>query len=69
MSTLAVHFNRHDTLRVEEVAGLLMLIAGAALFVGSITPMARRSGQIFGGLALLAAGLLFLLAVRYGVNP
>jgi hypothetical protein len=69
MYTLAVHFKAHDTLRVEELAGALAAIAGAALFVGAMTPMARRLGQLLGGLALAAAGVLFVLAVRYGVRP
>jgi hypothetical protein len=34
-----------------------------------VTPMARRTGQIAGGLALAASGVLFVLAVRYGVRP
>ena len=69
MFILALHFSAHKTLRVEEIAGALAAIAGAALLLGSMTPMARRMGQIFGGLALLAAGVLFVLAVRYGVHP
>ena len=32
-------------------------------------PLSRRIGQIFGGIALAAAGVLFVLAVRYGVRP
>jgi hypothetical protein len=69
MVILALHFNPHQTLRVEEIAGALAAIAGAALLFGAMTPMARRMGQIFGGLALAAAGVLFVLAVRYGVHP
>jgi hypothetical protein len=69
MVILALHFNPHQTLRVEEIAGALAAIAGAALLFGSMTPMARRIGQTLGGLALLAAGVLFVLAVRYGVRP
>jgi hypothetical protein len=69
MVILALHFNAHKTLRVEEIAGALAAIAGAALLIGAMTPMARRMGQIFGGLALLASGVLFVLAVRYGVHP
>jgi hypothetical protein len=69
MYTLAVHFKAHDTLRVEEVAGALAVLAGAALFVGAMTPMARRFGQLVGGLSLAASGVLFVLAVRYGVRP
>jgi hypothetical protein len=69
MHLLALSFNAHRTLRVEELAGALAAIAGAAFFVGAMTPMARRLGQILGGLALLAAGVIFVLAVRYGVRP
>jgi hypothetical protein len=69
MHLLALHFNAKDTLRVEEVAGALAAIAGVLLFFGAVTPLARRTGQLFGGVALAAAGVLFVLAVRYGVHP
>jgi drug/metabolite transporter (DMT)-like permease len=69
MHILALNFNAHQTLRVEEIAGALAAIAGAALVLGALSPLGRRTGQIFGGLALLAAGVLFVLAVRYGVHP
>jgi hypothetical protein len=69
MYLIAVHFKAHDTLRVEEIAGALAALAGALFFVGAMTPMARRLGQLFGGLSLAASGVLFLLAVRYGVRP
>ena len=44
MFILALHFSAHKTLRVEEIAGALAAIAGAALLLGSMTPMARRIG-------------------------
>ena len=69
MIMLAVHFNATDTLRVEEIAGALAAIAGAALFFGAMAPLMRRLGQIVGGLSLAASGVLFVLAVRYGVHP
>jgi hypothetical protein len=69
MHLLAIHFNAHDTLRVEEIAGALAAIAGAALFVGATAPFARRFGQLVGGAALAVAGVLLVLAVRYGVRP
>lgn len=69
MHLLAIHFSAHRTLRVEEIAGALAAIAGAALFVGAATPFGRRFGQLLGGVALAAAGVLFVLAVRYGVRP
>jgi hypothetical protein len=69
MHLLAIHFNAKDTLRVEEIAGALAAIAGAALFFGATTPFARRFGQLLGGASLAAAGVLLVLAVRYGVRP
>jgi hypothetical protein len=69
MFTLALTFKAHQTARLEEIAGALAAIAGAALFVGGITPMGRRIGLIFGGIALAASGVVFVLAVRYGVRP
>ena len=69
MHLLALHFNAKDTLRVEELAGALAALAGAALFLGALTPFARRVGQLLGGAALAAAGVLLVLAVRYGIRP
>jgi len=69
MHILALSFTAKSTLRIEEVAGALAAIAGALLFVGAMTPLARRTGQIFGGLSLAASGVIFVLAVRYGVRP
>jgi hypothetical protein len=66
---LALSFNAHDTLRLEEIAGALAALAGIALFLGALTPFMRRFGQLLGGAALAAAGVLFVLAVRYGVHP
>jgi hypothetical protein len=69
MHLLALSFNARDTLRVEEIAGALAALAGVALFFGALTPFMRRFGQLLGGAALAAAGILFLLAVRYGIRP
>jgi Ca2+/H+ antiporter len=69
MHLLALSFTAKTTLRVEEIAGALLAIGGALLFLGATTPFARRVGQVFGGLLLAAAGVLFVLAVRYGLNP
>jgi hypothetical protein len=69
MFTLALTFKAHQTARLEEVVGALAAIAGAAFFVGGITPMGRRVGLISGGIALAASGVIFVLAVRYGVHP
>jgi len=69
MHLLALSFNQHRTLRLEEVAGGLAVLAGVALFLGAVAPLARRTGQLIGGLLLAASGVVFVLAVRYGVRP
>jgi hypothetical protein len=69
MQLLALSFNAHDTLRLEEIAGALTVIAGAAFFFGALMPFMRRFGQLLGGAGLAVGGVLFVLAVRYGVRP
>jgi hypothetical protein len=69
MYLLALHFNAKDTLRAEEIVGALAALGGVLLFIGAMTPFARRFGQLFGGIAIAAAGVLLVLAVRYGVRP
>jgi hypothetical protein len=69
MHILALSFNAHKTLRVEEIAGGLAALAGAAILIGGLTPFGRRFGMIAGGLLLAASGIAFTLAIRYGVRP
>jgi len=69
VTILALTFKAHSTARIEEVVGALVAVGGAAFFVGAMAPMGRRAGQILGGLALAVAGVLFVLAVRYGIRP
>jgi len=66
---LALSFDARQTLRVEEISGAVAALAGVAFLLGALMPLARRSGQLFGGIGLIASGVLFVLAVRYGVNP
>lgn len=56
----------HNSLRLKELASLLGLIAGAALFLGAMTPMGRRGGQILGGAALAVGSLLWIIALHWG---
>ena len=69
MHVLALSFHAHRTLRIEEIAGALAAVAGVLLVAGGVAPFGRRFGMIGGGLALAASGVLFVLAVRYGVRP
>jgi hypothetical protein len=67
MTTLALQFNHHTTLRLLEVAGAAAAVSGALFFLGSGVPFGRRGGQALGGLLLCAAGILWVVAVRWGV--
>ena len=69
MHLIALSFDAHRTLRVEEISGALAALAGLAFFLGAIMPFFRRTGQLLGGIGLMASGVLFVLAVRYGVRP
>ena len=66
MHTLALLISHHSTLRLLEVAGAATAVAGALFFLGSGVPFGRRGGQALGGLLLVAAGILWVVAVHWG---
>jgi hypothetical protein len=66
MLTLAFTITKHTTIRLEELAAALGAIAGAALFLGAMTPMGRRGGELFAGVCLAAAGVLAVIALHWG---
>ena len=66
MHIVALAFNHHKTLRLEEIAGALIAIAGGLLVIGGAAPLGRRFGMIGGGIGLAIAGVLAVLAIRYG---
>jgi hypothetical protein len=66
MHLLLLSITRHNTIRLEEVGAALTAIAGAALSAAAISPMGRRGGQLLGGLALVAAGILVVVALHWG---
>jgi drug/metabolite transporter (DMT)-like permease len=66
MFTLALQFKQQTTMNMEEIAGALTALAGVMMFLGSGVPFGRRGGQALGGLALAVAGVLWVLALRYG---
>jgi hypothetical protein len=66
MHLVALSFSPHSTIRLEEVGALLGAVAGALLALGAVTPLGKRAGQLFGGIALAAGGVLVILALHYG---
>jgi hypothetical protein len=66
MLTLALVISRHTAIRLEEVTGALTAIAGGLFFLGSGLPFGRRGGQALGGICLCAAGIVWIVAVRWG---
>jgi len=66
MRLLALSFSAHSTIRLEEVGALLGAVAGALLALGAVTPLGRRAGELFGGIALAAGSVLVILALHWG---
>jgi len=66
MYTLALVLTHHTSLRLREVAGAATAVAGALFFIGSGVPFGRRGGQALGGLLLVAAGVLWVVALHWG---
>jgi drug/metabolite transporter (DMT)-like permease len=68
MFTLALSFTKHTTIRFEELAGAALALSGVLMFLGTGVPLGRRGGQALGGLLVAAAGVLFVLAFRWGTG-
>jgi len=62
MHLLALTIKAHTTIRLEELAGLLIAVAGVAM----LAPMGMLGGRRLGGLALVAAGVLWVIALHWG---
>ena len=56
----------HNTVRLEEVAGALIAIAGGVMLLGAMTPMGRRGSLWLSGLALALAGVLLVVGLHWG---
>ncbi|HET8607151.1 MAG TPA: hypothetical protein VFL66_08995 [Gaiellaceae bacterium] len=64
MTLLAL--TQHGGARVAEVGFLLVAIAGGLLFLGAVTPFGRKAGNLLGGVALAAGGILAIIATHWG---
>jgi hypothetical protein len=63
---LAIHFDAHDSNRMEELGFLLILLAGVFLALGSSVPVGGRGSRSLAGIMLAVAGLLLFAAARWG---
>lgn len=58
----------HNAIRLREVAGALIAIAGGVMLLGSMLPLGRRSSQWLAGLALAIAGVLTVVALHWATR-
>jgi hypothetical protein len=65
MWTLAFSVGHQTTLRLLELAGAAIAVAGGFLFI-SFGGHAGRRGQGIAGLLLAAAGVCLVVAIRWG---
>jgi len=56
----------HNSLRLKEVAGALIAIAGGVMVLGSMMPLGRRGSQWLAGLALALGGVILVIALHWG---
>ena len=62
MHLLALTIKMHTAIRLEELGAALTAIAGVAM----LAPMGMIGGRKLAGLALVAAGVLWVVALHWG---
>ena len=63
---LAIHFNAHDSNRMQEVGFVLILLAGVFLALGTSVPVGGRGSRSLAGIMLAVAGVLLFAAAHWG---
>jgi hypothetical protein len=66
MTLLAFTIKAHTGIRLGEVAEVAGLVGGVLLLLGGMTPLGRRAGMTFGGLALAICFVLLIIATHWG---
>jgi hypothetical protein len=66
MTLLAITIKAHTGIRLAEIGLLAGAIGGVLLMLGGLTPLGRRAGQTFGGMALAIGFVLLIVATRWG---
>jgi hypothetical protein len=64
MNLLAL--SHHSGVRLAEVGFVLGALAGLALAIGAMTPLARQASRVLAGLGLAVAFLLLIIAAHWG---
>lgn len=67
MSPLLLTLSHHTSVRLAEVAFLLILIAGVWMFFAELMPQRfHKVRMVVAGIALAASGILLLIATHWG---
>lgn len=66
MTLLALMINHHTGIRLAELGEALGAVGGLALLLGALMPLARRAGQLIGGLLIGGGFVLLVIATRWG---
>lgn len=66
MHLVAMAISTHNGIRLAELGFALAAVAGGMLALGAVTPFGRRGGMFLAGVALAAAGVLLVVATRWG---
>ena len=66
MTLLALVITHHTGVRLAELGEALGAVGGLALLLGALMPLARRAGQLIGGLLIGGGFVLLVIATRWG---
>jgi hypothetical protein len=66
MTLLAITIKAHTGVRLAEIGFLVAAIGGVLLMLEGMTPLGRRAGLTFGGMALAIGFVLLIVATRWG---
>ena len=66
MTLLALVITHHTGVRLAELGEALGAVGGLALLLGALMPLARRAGQLIGGLLIGGGFVLLVIETRWG---
>jgi len=66
MTLFDIVIKAHTGLRLAEIGEVAGAVGGVLLVLGGMTPLGRRAGMTFGGLALAIGFALLVVATHWG---